>query len=43
MEIFEWKICGNNWNSVEICWKIFDFKGKNLELERDKIYEVDII
>jgi len=37
MEIFEWKLCGNdwiveivgnNWNCVEICGKIFDGKGK---------------
>jgi len=22
----DWKYVGNNWNCVEICWKIFDVK-----------------
>jgi len=53
MEIFEWKMrgndwinlkyVGNNWNCVEIYGNIWLEKGNNLELEEDKIYEVDII
>jgi len=34
----------NNWNCVEMCWKISHcINENNLELGRDEIYEMDVI